>query len=112
MENLLNRLQIKYIEQARFEWLGKQSLDFYLPDYSVAIECQGGQHFYPVSKFGGYEQFLKQIELDRKKFLLCKNNNINIVYFSKNCKIKNYLNVIYTNEKDFINFISECIKQR
>jgi len=112
MENLLNRLQIKYIEQARFEWLGKQSLDFYLPDYSVAIECQGGQHFYPVSKFGGYEQFLKQIELDKKKFLLCKNNNINIVYFSKNCKIKNYLNVIYTNEKDFINFISECIKQR
>ena len=36
---------IKFEYQKRFDWLGKQSLDFYLPDYRIAIECQGSQHF-------------------------------------------------------------------
>ena len=26
-------------------WLGKQSLDFFLPKYNIAIECQGEQHY-------------------------------------------------------------------
>lgn len=45
---LLEKNQIKYEEQKTFEWLKlkkQQYLDFYLPQYSIAIECQGEQHF-------------------------------------------------------------------
>ena len=62
MENnisqLLNRNDIKYIPQCTFEWLKYKNnlyLDFYLPDYNIAIECQGEQHFEPVEHFGGKE---------------------------------------------------------
>ena len=39
---------ISFIQQYRNKWLGRQSLDFYLPDYNVGIECQGEQHFKKV----------------------------------------------------------------
>ena len=51
----LEEEQIDYIYQATkkdLKWLGRQSLDFYLPKYNIAIECQGRQHFEPVDKFG------------------------------------------------------------
>ena len=35
----------------RPKWLGKQSIDFFLPQYNIAIECQGKQHF----GFGGLD---------------------------------------------------------
>ena len=41
---LLNN-NVEFEEQKKFKWLGKQSLDFYLQQYNVAIECQGKQHF-------------------------------------------------------------------
>ena len=33
------------------------TLDFYLPDYDIGIECQGRQHFAPVEKYGGVSGF-------------------------------------------------------
>ena len=48
VENLLNTLNIRYEYQKQFDWLNfakPQSLDFYLPDYNIAIECQGDTHF-------------------------------------------------------------------
>ena len=84
---LLEKNNIKYVYQYFPKFLnngiGHQSLDFYLPDYNIAIECQGEQHYKPVNAFGGYEQFLKQIELDKKKFDICNKNGINILYFSQ-----------------------------
>ena len=49
---LLNSLNIIYVYQYKASWLGNQSLDFYLPDYNIAIECQGLQHVETV-RFGG-----------------------------------------------------------
>ena len=46
---------IEYVYQKRFPWLGLLSLDFYLPEYNVAIECQGEQHFVPVGMWGGVD---------------------------------------------------------
>ena len=84
---LLEKNNIRYIYQYFPKFLnngnGHQSLDFYLPDYNIAIECQGEQHYKPVKAFGGYEQFLKQTELDKKKFDICTKNGINILYFSQ-----------------------------
>lgn len=88
---LLEKNSINYIYQCNksyFPWLGKQSLDFYLPDYNIAIECQGLQHFEPIEYFGGYENYQKQIELDSSKKIKCEKNNVKLIYYSN---IKNYI---------------------
>lgn len=44
----LEKNEIEFIYQANsryFPFLKRQSLDFYIPKYNVAIECQGEQHF-------------------------------------------------------------------
>ena len=69
--NYLDNIGITYDYQKRFKWLGRQSLDFYLPDYNVGIECQGEQHFFPIEYFGGDKEFKKVLERDKRKKALC-----------------------------------------
>lgn len=69
-------------------WLGRQSLDFYLPEYSVAIECQGIQHFEPIEFFGGKKTFEYIKILDKNKFILCNENNINLFYINYDDKLE------------------------
>ena len=64
---ILDNNKIVYERFKRFDWLGKQSLDFYLSEYHVAIECQGRQHFMPIKAFGDEEGFQKCMERDRRK---------------------------------------------
>lgn len=76
---ILAENDIKFEYQKRFKWLGKQSLDFYLPEYNIAIECQGEQHF----KFCKYfhktnENFKKSQQLDVIKKKLCDKNGIKL----------------------------------
>lgn len=86
VRNFLKRNNIFFIEQKRFEWLGKQSLDFYLPRFKIAIECQGKQHFTSVKHFGGEKEFEKRSLLDKNKYDLCKKHNISITYvIAKDC---------------------------
>lgn len=73
---------IKYEYEKRFDWLKLQSLDFFIPEKNIAIECQGLQHFLPVKHFGGEEEFEKIIERDRRKKRLCNEHQIKILYFS------------------------------
>lgn len=84
--NLFKKENIEYIFQVKQEtlpWLKRQSLDFYLPNYNIGIECQGKQHFKECDFFGGKEQFKKQIERDKRKKKLCEDNNVKLLYFSK-----------------------------
>lgn len=83
IEKILKKNQIKFEPQKKFKWLGRQSLDFYLPQYNIAIECQGEQHFISSEYFGGEEMFQKQQERDKRKLNLCQENNIKIIYFSE-----------------------------
>ena len=69
-----------------FEWLGRQHLDFYLPEYNIAIECQGKQHF--IGWGGKEEQLKEQVASDEKKFDLCKSHNIKILYYTNIKEIK------------------------
>ena len=87
VEKLLQNNNINYITQFMPKWLKsknkhQQSLDFYLPDYNLGIECQGGQHFRPIEAFGGDNGFKVIVERDENKLKLCKQHNIKILYFS------------------------------
>lgn len=76
---------IEYEFQKRFDWLRNKialSLDFYLPKYNIAIECQGRQHFIPVDKFGGEEAFKDTVDRDVVKKNLCEENGVRLCYFS------------------------------
>jgi len=88
-----------------FEWLkdkGKLQLDFYLPDYNIAIECQGIQHFFPISYFGGEKEFEKLIYRDKIKKKLCKKNNILLYYINYDEDVKFKIEKILKNNKIFI----------
>lgn len=73
----LEKSKISFEAQKRFKWLGKKSLDFFIPSINTAIECQGKQHFYENGRFEGFETLLKR---DIEKYNLCKKNGVNIIY--------------------------------
>lgn len=86
VEILLQTHDINYEKQKQFEWLIHKrnlKLDFYLPEYRIAIECQGIQHFKEVNVFGGVENFERVKFLDTLKKELCNKNNIDILYYSE-----------------------------
>lgn len=85
---LLNNTGIKFEYQKTFDWLKyitNLSLDFYLPDKKIAIECQGVQHYFPTS-FGGEvspEELFSLIKnRDRIKKSLCEEHGIRVLYFT------------------------------
>ena len=65
--------------QYRPDWLGRQSLDLYIPSLRTAIEYQGIQHYLPVDFFGGEEALSLRQELDRQKRQLCGENQVTLI---------------------------------
>lgn len=112
----LDENNIKYERQKRFPWLKKQSLDFYLPEYNIAIECQSSLHytenFFRLSK--GEEYAKKQLEIvkerDERKKRLCDENGVHLIYFMEYKYLK-YANPEYYNFSTFNEIIS-YIKER
>jgi very-short-patch-repair endonuclease len=94
-KGILDEQGIKYVEQAKFDWLGTKSLDFYLPEYNIAIECQGGQHLFEVEHFGVDEGFNKVVSRDIEKNKLCNENGIRILYYIED------INKKFTNNSIF-----------
>lgn len=98
----LRNRKMFYIVQKRFDWLGKMSLDFYIPSINVGIECQGKQHFL----LGGWSKefdFGIQIERDKKKKALCDDNGVKLVYFTdvRDIDFKKF-DGVYSSENTFI----------
>lgn len=84
IKNTLDKNNVKYEPQKTFDWLKYKSnlfLDFYLPDYNIAIECQGEQHFYPSDFFGGDEGFKEIVMRDKIKKQLCEEHGIKLIYY-------------------------------
>lgn len=79
---LLKKQSISYELEKQFPWLSKQRLDFYLPQYNLAIECQGMQHFKPIEYFGGEEKFKYTIKMDKQKEKICTEHGVKILYYS------------------------------
>ena len=65
--------------QYRPEWLGRQSLDLYIPSLRIAIEYQGIQHYLPIRFFGGEEALAQRQELDLQKRKLCEENEVRLI---------------------------------
>jgi len=109
MKYYLSKNNIEYEFQKRFDWLKNKialSLDFYLPKYNIAIECQGRQHFMAVDKFGGEEGFKDTINRDVAKKELCKKNGVKLCYFTDIKKYSTFLGEkIIKNENDLISTI-------
>jgi very-short-patch-repair endonuclease len=82
VKDILESHSIEYEQEKMFNWLGSKRIDFYLPDYSLAIECQGGQHFRNVEWFGGTEGFSYRKKRDKDKKTLCEEHNIGVLYFT------------------------------
>lgn len=102
-EKYLKEFKISFIKQKKFDWLRYKnplSLDFYLPEYNIAIECQGRQHFIPIDFFGGEKFLIETNYRDKLKYILCKKKGINIKYINYTDKIKEKLKlIIIKNEK-------------
>lgn len=96
----LKENKIKYIPEYKPDIdFHKQAIDFYLPDYNIAIECQGIQHFQPTDFAGKGEEWAKNeykhiVELDINKQNLCREKKIKLLYFTTelNKKLINFEN--------------------
>ena len=97
--------KIKFQKEKTFEWLKNRQnlyLDFYLPDYNIAIECQGIQHFIPLKRGKmTAEKAEKKFENIRQNDLLkqklCQEHNIKIVYFTNKTIFEKWNNNIFEN---------------
>lgn len=103
VECYLKEAGIPYEIQKRFDWLKNKinmTLDFYLPDYDIGIECQGRQHFIPVDKFGGEEGFKDTQIRDALKKNQCEKHKIKILYFTELKKYNNFIGETLVKTKD------------
>lgn len=106
MKYFLDNEGVKYEFQKTFDWLmnkGHLYLDFYLPDYNLAIECQGKQHFEEVN-FGNKKTLLKETkERDLFKKKLCGEHSISILYYANYNYDFPYK--VYKNKEEILNSI-------
>ena len=100
--NYLDDVGITYEYQKRFDWLGLQSLDFYLPDYNVGIECQGEQHFFPVEHFGGEDGFKQTLKRDKRKKALCEKHEVKLLYFGNVPNYDTFLGEVVHNDVQYL----------
>lgn len=93
---------IEFKQQKTFPWLGLQRFDFYLPEFKIAIECQGYYHFnphYTETNTDGNETLLSQIKRDELKYKLSQENGVKILYYiPENLLNKTSISNIYTKE--------------
>ena len=107
VREFLEEANINYEQEFSAKWLGKQRIDFYLPDYNIAIECQGEQHYKPVDFANKGEEwarklFLQNLKNDYSKKKKIIEHNINLLYYTKpELKETNE----FTNKEEFLTFI-------
>lgn len=65
---------------ARPLWLSPQHLDYFLPQYRLAVEYMGAQHYQPVEMFGGARGLEQTKARDERKRTLCERMGISLIY--------------------------------
>lgn len=64
------------------DWLQGMRFDAFIPDFQLAVEYQGEQHFKPIELFGGNEGFAQTTMRDQMKRTLAEQNGIRLEYIS------------------------------
>ena len=89
------------IYQYTSEWLGNQSFDVFIPEFNLAVEYQGKQHYMAVPFFGGDEKYKENINRDAKKRRLAEERNITVLewIFRREVNLQSVANFLdrYTN---------------
>lgn len=107
LEKILSNLKINYIKQKTFDNLLSNNgwhlyFDFYLPEYNIAIEYQGEQHYSCNSRgWNNLENFTKTQERDQLKREYCLSNNIKLIeipYLDFNKLNEEYVRQVMYNE--------------
>ncbi len=88
----------EFVQEYKCKWLGKQTLDFYLPSYNVGIECQGKQHFGLGGWISGDFERIKERDVRKKK--LCDERGVKLLYYS-NLGIE-YPYKVFENKSDML----------
>ncbi|MBE2290228.1 MAG: hypothetical protein IAE95_11780 [Chitinophagaceae bacterium] len=93
------------VRQYNPRWLGKYSIDIFIPALKIALEYHGEQHYVPIDRFGGEEKLLKQQERDAFVRRKCQEYSVKLIEWpytkqvtqqavyellSENVVIKNY----------------------
>jgi len=116
VRNLLLKNKIKFNSQHGRKnddlFLSGQTVDFYLPEHKIAIECQGIQHFEPID-FGNKgsvyssERFRINLMSDHKKYLMCNKKGVDVVYYTRKHKYvnKEYIGELFSDKKELLNRI-------
>ena len=113
VEDALKENGIEYELRKYHPWLLNEetnyhlTLDFYLPRYSIAIECQGEQHFEAVGYFGGKENLEKTQKRDITKKQLCKDKGVKLIYFldKRNNKYMKDDDIYFNDVNDIIMYV-------
>lgn len=107
--NVLDNYNITYVSECSRDilpWLELQTLDFYIPEKNIAIECQGRQHFSDKAFSGRYKKrdFEYQIRNDILKEKKCRENSVKLYYLVDNISYALNSGIeIYNKENTFSN---------
>ena len=98
----LDSQNIEYIKEYKFEacfHIRRLPFDIYIPSINLCIEYDGQQHFEPIKKFGGVENFKLIKTRDEIKNRYCIDNDVNL------------LRIKYTNYKILEDVLSNFFKE-
>ncbi len=86
--------QTKVVQHGQPSWLGRQHYDVWFPNWKIAVEYHGKQHFEPVEFFGGSEAFEKNVERDQRKINLSKRHGIKLFVVKEDDEINELIQSI------------------
>ena len=91
----------KVVQHGRPTWLGRQHFDIWFPNWKIAVEYHGKQHFEPVEFFGGKEVFHETVERDKRKSKLAKRHGVKLLIVTE-----------ADNHDDIVQEINDIVKKR
>lgn len=87
----------KVIQHGQPSWLGRQHFDIWFPNWKIAVEYHGKQHFEPVDFFGGDEAFIKTVERDKRKINLAERHGVKLFVITEDDDQDELIQNIYTS---------------
>jgi hypothetical protein len=95
-----NLPEVEIIHHGRPDFLGKQEYDIWIPEYKIAVEYQGIQHYKAIKNWGGEEGLQKRQSDDKKKYKISVENGVTLIYAKGNYNYAEILQKIKAIIKD------------